>query len=109
MRVQDRLFKKQYQAEVQRKGCSEEISSLPKKKRGRPLTLGELDGKVQQYLRSLRKAGAPVNVRIVVAAAEGIVKATDRTMLSDNGGGIHLTKAWAYSILNRMGFLYLSH
>jgi hypothetical protein len=26
-------------------------------------------------------------------------------MLSDNGGGIHLTKAWAYSILNRMGFV----
>jgi hypothetical protein len=45
-----RIFKKQYQAEVQRKGCSEEISSLPKKKRGRPLTLGELDAKFSSTL-----------------------------------------------------------
>ena len=46
------------------------ISSLPKKKQGRPITR-ELDGKVKQYLRSLRWAGAPVNARIIIAAAEG--------------------------------------
>ena len=100
-----RLFKKQYESELKKKGREQEIFSLPKKKRGRPLTLGELDGKVQQYLRSLRRAGAPVNARIVIAAAEGIIKATDRTMLSENGGHIQLTKAWAYSILQRMGFV----
>ena len=44
-----RLFKKQYEAELKRKPEQD----LPKKKRGRPLTLGELDGKVQQYVRSL--------------------------------------------------------
>ena len=52
---------------------------MPKKKRGRPLSLGELDGKVQQYVRSLRRAGTPVNARIVIGAVEGIIKATDRT------------------------------
>ena len=42
-----RVFKKQYQEEIKKKGTEEEISSLPKKKRGRPLTLGEFDNKVQ--------------------------------------------------------------
>ena len=100
-----RLFKKQYELELKRSGHAQEITSLPKKKQGRPVTLGELDGKVQQYLRSLRRAGAPVNARIVIAAAEGIIKATDRTMLSENGGHVQLTKAWSYSILKRMGFV----
>ena len=100
-----RLFRKGYEAELRRKSLEHEISHLPKKKRGRPLTLGDLDGKVQQYLRALRRAGAPVNARIVLAAAEGIAKATDRTTLIDNGGHIRLTLAWAYSILKRMGFV----
>ena len=88
-----RVFKKQYQEETKKKGTEEEISSLPKKKRGRPLTLGELDNKVQQYVRSLRRAGVPINARIVMAAAEGIVKATDRTLLAQNGGHMNLTLA----------------
>ena len=87
-----RLFKKQPHW-LKRMGREHEISRLPKKKRGRPLTLGELDGKVQQYIRSLRRAGTPVNARIVMAAAEGIIKATDRTMLIENGGHIQLTLA----------------
>ena len=45
-----RLFKKQYEAELRRIGPEQEISHLPKKKRGRPLTLGELDGKVQSSM-----------------------------------------------------------
>ena len=98
-----RLFKKQYEAELKRKP-EQEISHLPKKKRGHPLTLGELDGKVQQYVRSLRRAGTPVNARIIMAAAEGIIKATDRTLLVDNGGHIQSTLVWAYSLLKRMFF-----
>jgi len=70
--------------ELRRKGLEHRISHLPKKKQGRPLTLGDLDGKVQQYLRALRRAGAPVNARIVLAAAGGNIKATDCTMLVDN-------------------------
>ena len=89
-----RLFKKQYEAELKRIGPKQEISRLPEKKRGRPLTLGELDGKVLQYVRSLQRAGTLVNARIVIAAAEGIIKATDRTVLIENGGHIQLTLAW---------------
>ena len=73
--------------------------------RGRPLTLGNLDEKVQKYIRALRKAGTPVNARVVLAAAEGIVKATDRTLLFENGGHIKLSLDWAYSFLRRMGYV----
>ena len=99
-----RVFKKQYMAELKKKP-GEDIMELVSKKRGRPLTLGELDTKAQQYIRSLRSAGTPVNARIVLAAAEGIVKATDRNMLADYGGHIQLTLSWAYSLLKRMGFV----
>ena len=85
-----RLFKKQYQADLKKVGSEEEITQLAKKKRGRPLTLGNIDEKVQQYIRALRKAGTPVNARVVLAAAEGIVKATDRTLLLENSGHIKL-------------------
>ena len=40
-----------------------------------------------------------------MAAAEGIVKASDRTLFVENGGHIQLTQAWAYSLLKRMGFV----
>ena len=100
-----RLFKKQYQADLKKVGSEEEITQLAKKRRGRPLALGNLDEKVQQYIRALRKAGTPVNARVVVAAAEGIVTATDRTLLFENGGHIKLSLDWAYSLLKRMGYV----
>ena len=71
------LFKKQYQADLNKVGSEEEFTQLTKKRRGSPLTLGNLDEKVQQYTRALRKAGSPVNTRVVISAAEGIVTATD--------------------------------
>ena len=40
-----------------------------------------MDTKVQAYIKALRKAGTPVNVDIVLAAAEGVVTAVDRTLL----------------------------
>ena len=94
-----RLFKKQYLAALAKKNEGrEDINSLPAKKHGRPSTLGALDEKVQNYLQSLRKAGAPIN------AAEGIVKAVDSSLLLENGGHIALTQSWAYSLM-RMGYV----
>ena len=42
--------------------------------------LGELDKKVQAYVRALRDAGGSIGSSIVIAAAEGIVTAHDRTL-----------------------------
>ena len=41
------LFINQYQADLKKVASEEEITQLTKKKRGRPLTLGNLDEKVQ--------------------------------------------------------------
>ena len=46
-----------------------------------------------------------MNARVVIAAAEGIVTATDRTLLFENGGHIKLSLDWAYSLLKRMGYV----
>ena len=100
-----RLFlKKQYQADLKKVGPEEKMTQLAKKKRGRPFTLGNLDEKVQQYIRALRKTGTPVNARVVLAAAEGM-KATDRTLLFESGGHTKLSLDWAYSLLRRMDYV----
>ena len=58
------------------------------KKRGRPLTLGDIDREVQSYIKALRAAGTPISAPLIIAAAEGIVIARDRTLLAKNGGSI---------------------
>ena len=105
-----RLFKKKYCEEVQRHRIPgtefKEVTSLPERKRGRKVMLGEqLDGKVQAYIEALRGAGTPIGSNIVMAAAEGIVRAYDRTLLVDHGGTIAMTKTWALSLLGRMGYV----
>ena len=65
--------------------CASDITALPTKKQGRPLTLGEiLDCDVHKYI--LRLAGTRVSVKLVQAAAD--VMAKDRTLLVENGGYI---------------------
>ena len=103
-----RLFKKKYLHAVKQRvaqGDSSPIGSIPSKKRGRPLTLGDLDPQVQQYVRALREAGAPVGTSVIIAAAKGIIMSVDQTMLVENGGHIPLTKTWAQSLMHRMGLV----
>ena len=101
-----RLFKKKYLEAVKRRaaqGDSSPVSSIPSKKMGRPLTLGNIDPQVQQYIRALRQAEAPVGTSVIIAAAKGIVMSIDQTLLVENGGHIQLTKTWAQSLMHRMG------
>ena len=46
-----------------------------------------------------------MNARVVLAATEGIVKATDCTLLFENGDHIKLSFDWTYSLLRRMGYV----
>ena len=86
---------------------NEEIPvSLPPKKRGRHLLLGEkLDQHVQLYLRRVREAGGVVTAAIVKAAAKGIIMSEDKYKLVEYGGYINLTLTWAQSLLTRMNFV----
>ena len=86
-------------------GNTSRITSIPSKRMGRPLTLGDLDTKVQQYVRALRQAGTTVGSAVIIAGAKGVVMSVDRTLLAENGGHIQLTKTWAQSLMIRMGLV----
>ena len=70
-----RLFKKKYLDAVKKRHLTDaeseaEVTSLPARKRGRKMLLGEqLDAKVQSYVKALRSAGTPIGSSIVMAAA----------------------------------------
>ena len=76
-----RLFKKRYLEELKRAKNSVPVGDIPVvkeisvKTRGRPLLLGEFDSDVKMYIKALRKAGTPVSVPVVLAAAEGVITA----------------------------------
>ena len=82
------------------------VKCLPTKTQGRPLLLGqELDKAVQEYVTATRAVGGAVNTSIVMAAAMGIVSTRDIMKLTSHGGHIHITKAWAKSLLERTGYV----
>lgn len=60
-----RLFKRQYLGALKKCAVDGEVKTIPSKKRGKPLALGQLDEDVQKYVRALRKAGTAVNAAIV--------------------------------------------
>ena len=104
-----RSLKKAYLMELRRKreanildSDDEElgVNSLPPRKRGRPVLLGEcMDAKVQAYIKASRDHGCVVNTAETMAAAKGIIKKTNRMLLEENGGPIALTKSWAKGLL----------
>ena len=53
----------------------------------------------------MRKVGGVVNTLIVMAGAHGIVSARNPALLVEHGGHIEFTKAWAKSLLKRMGYV----
>jgi len=79
------------------------IDKIPSKRRGRPQLLGEYDAQVQQFVRVLQKGGTLVTPQVVIAAAEGIISAKDKNLLSTNGGNIQLSRTWAVSLMKRVG------
>ena len=85
-----RSFNTKYLAAIAR---GEMVIKIPSKKTGRPLTLGEIDGDIQNYVKSLRATGTPTSVPIVLAAAEGIVRAMNQTFLAEHGGSVDLNRS----------------
>ena len=64
-----------------------------------------MDSQVQAYIRNARDRGCPVTSSVVIAAARGVVKKTNRSLLEDNGGPLSINKSWAKSFLSRMGYV----
>ena len=90
----------------QKVGSNAEVKTLPAKKRGRPLMLGEdIDKQLQLYQQKVRDQGGVITASVVVAAARGILLSNDRSKLVEFGGHIELSRQWAYSVLDRMKFV----
>lgn len=105
-RLKTEYLEKLNEALKSKPGETVTVDSLETKQKGRPLLLGEkLDAAVQEYVSSLRIVGGAVNTVVVRAAAEGIISARDITKLTSHGGHINITKSWAMSLLNRMGYV----
>ena len=89
-------IKKAYLDDIKKRRASssnEVLESLPWKKQGRPLLLGDkIDGMVQYYIRRVREEEAGVSTQIVLGAARGILKIIDKQKLREFGGLIDLTQ-----------------
>ena len=92
-----RLFKKKYLEELRKTkenvsthDSVPQVNEMKAKARGRPLLLGQFDNDVQMYIKALRKAGTPVSIPVVIAAAEGIITARKKSTLLKYGGHIQL-------------------
>lgn len=83
----------------------QEITKLPSKTRGRPLLLGDIDSKVQAYLKKTRESGGVINSRIVMSVARGLVLYFNPSLLRENGGHVELNRNWALSLLERMHYV----
>ena len=103
-----RKFKKLYTDELSKKRRarnSTPVTELTLKKRGRPLLLGDrLDEMVKQYVADTRKVSGTIGTDTVRAGARGILLSLDRSRLAEFSGPVTLTKAWAVSLLKRMGY-----
>jgi len=66
------------------------VTSLPSKKRGRPLLIGDkLDKQVQSYVHATYDGKGAVTTIVVLAAGEAISKHCNKKLSHDNGGPIN--------------------
>jgi len=109
-----RSLKKQYlklSKEIDSGSASDDVDSsgtikvMDRKLRGPPTLLGKYEKEVVDYIQSLCLSGGVVNSPIVVATARGIVINKEKSLLSDFGGPIDLSKSWAQSFLRRLGYV----
>jgi hypothetical protein len=68
---------------------------MDRKPRGPPTLLGKYEKEVVDYIQSLHLSGGVVNHSIVIATVRGIVINKEKSLLSDFGGSIDLSKSWA--------------
>lgn len=100
-----RNFKKAYKEklETQRRQHSvEPVTKLPLKPRGRPPILLELDAKLMKFLKALRNKGGVVNIHIVRATTEALIKSNP--VLAAQLQDFPMPRTWVQSLYRRIGF-----
>ena len=81
------------------------IKVMDRKPRGPPTLLGKYEKEVVDYIQSLCLSGGMVNRPIVIVTARGIVINKEKSLLSNFGSPIDLSKSWAQSFLGRLGYV----
>ena len=71
-----RYFRRLYQQQIKeaKKDNPLPVTVLPTQPRGRPPLLLELDAKLINYLQAVRKKGGVINIHVVRATAEALIK-----------------------------------
>ena len=87
--------------EESKKANPEVISSLPSKSRCRPPLLLELDGKLIQVLRAIRNKGGVVNIHVVYATAEALIRSNPSMIQQFQG--FEMLQSWVQCIYRPMG------
>ena len=104
-----RGWKKLYCEELDRrkkKADDEPVQELPLKQTGRPLLLGrDVEESARNIIHQIRQAGGIVNNSVVIGVITGILRGTDSSLLSENGGPINVNKEVARRLLSRMQFV----
>ena len=97
-----RTFKVKYYTELEKTTLAKRSpkKTIPTKKRGRPVVLGE-EIDVQNYLRILRSRGSVVNTNIAIATALGFLRSSNDESIND----LVPTVSWAQSLFCRMRFV----
>ena len=89
------------------RACGKEgLESLPHRKQGRALLIGDkIDNMMQAYIRRVSEQGGPVSSQIVIGAARGIVATLSEAKLKEFGGHIDLNRHWVLSLFHPMHFV----
>ena len=82
-----------------RKESNHLINSIPVKRRGRPVKIGEIDTKVRAYIVSLRNRGHRISRTVAIAAD----KAFASSYYDPSVRKMVLGETWAQSLFRRMG------
>ena len=76
------------------------IDSVPVKRRGRPVMLGEVVKKVREYIISLRHRGGRISRTVAIATAKAFIQGSN----NESVRRMVLGEPWAQSLFRRMGF-----
>ena len=99
-------IQKSYHKQVRETGDPTKITTLPKGAQGRPTMLpSRIDGQVLRSVQALRENGAVVNWRITLAAAVGIVRTIQPSLLAEHRGSLTLSDSWAESFPRRENYI----
>ena len=76
-------------------------------KHSTPIGQKRKSGEYTTYTSELREVSSIINSTVVMAKATGITKDHNSGLLAERWGSISITKTWAKSLLNRMGWVKL--